>query len=185
MDDKTIVALYFSRNDAALSESEKKYGRYCRYISERILRNRQDAEECVNEALHAAWKSIPPQNPSNLKTYLGKLTREISVSRFRKEHAEKRFPGEYLMSLEEIEEAVSDSSFVSGIEKTELAKKISDFLRSVSETERNLFIRRYWFDDSIQEICERYHFGESKVKTTLKRTRDKLSEYLRKEGYIT
>lgn len=185
MRDKEIVELYRQRSEKALEETQTKYGKYCEYISLNILGNAQDAEECVNEALVTVWNSIPPRQPNNLKTYIGRLTRNISISRWRENHAEKRCPGEFAAALEEIEEVAVDDDFDSAVNEAALSKALSDFLRSLPAGERNIMIRRYWFGDSIKSICERYDFGESKVKVSLKRTRDKLAEYLKKEGFIT
>lgn len=185
MKDEEIVGLYWERSDDAVRETQTKYGKYCLSIARNITGNEQDAEECANEALHAAWNSIPPGKPEDLKTYMGKLTRRISISRWRKNHAGTRCPSEFSVSLEEIEEIAVDDDFGAEIDRKILSKAISDFLRTLPETNRNLLIRRYWYNDPIKEIGERYGFSEGKVKVTLQRTREKLAEYLRKEGLIT
>ena len=184
MKDDRIVELFWERREEAIAETQSKYQTYCGVISRNILGNEQDAEECVNEALHAAWNSIPPQKPSNLKAYIGKLVREISISRWRADHAAKRCPGEFAVSIDEVEEIAVDDDFVKDVEKEQVSKSISDFLRSLPETERNLMIRRYWYGDSIRSICERYQFSEGKVKVQLQRTREKLKKHLKKEGWI-
>lgn len=184
MQDREIVALFSRREETAIAEAQEKYAAYCLTIARNILGSPEDAEECVNEALHAAWNSIPPRQPENLKTYLGKLTREISLSRWRREHAGKRFPGEPPLPLDEIAEVATDDSFSPDTDEKELSAAISDFLRTLPATERNLFLRRYWYNDSVADICRRFGFGESKVKMTLKRTRDKLAKKLKKEGFI-
>lgn len=184
MEDTAILELFLARDEKAIAEIKQKYGTYCGYIAGQILGNEQDAEECVNDALAAAWNSIPPQEPENLKTYVGKLTREISISRYRREHAQKRFNGEYAVSLEELEEVLSGGDLAEEMEAKELAGRISVFLRTRPERERNVFVRRYYYNDPIKEICRRYGLGESKVKVTLKRTRDRLAEFLRKEGLL-
>jgi len=183
MKDHEIVNLFWERSEDALTETQRVYQKYCSYIAFHILGNQEDADECVNDALHAAWNSIPPKKPENLKTYLGKLVREISVSRWRETHAAKRTPSEYLLSLEEIEEVGRDEDFTDTINAEILSQAISDFLRTLPEDKRNLFIRRYWYNDSIRELCERFGYQESKVKVSLKRVRDKLSIYLKKRGY--
>lgn len=185
MKDEEIVELFWERSEKAIEETFAKYGKYCSYISNNILSNHEDVEECVNEALNAAWNSIPPQKPMNLKTYMGKLTRRVSVSRFRNIHAETRCPCEFSVSLEEIEEIAVDEDIDSAVGKEILSKAISDFLRTIPQTNRNIMIRRYWYNDSIKSICERYGFREGKVKVTLQRSREKLAEYLKKEGLIT
>lgn len=184
MEDNEIVSLFLSRNEKAVEETQLKYGRYCFCIANNILASREDSEECVNEALCAAWQSIPPHNPGSLKTYIGKITRENAISRWRKGHASKRIPSEYSVAIDEIEEIFSDDSFERDNDGKELSKAISDYLRGINETDRKIFIRRYWYCDSIKDICVRFNVGESRVKSSLKRTRDKLADYLKKEGYI-
>ncbi len=185
MKDEEIVALFFARSENALREVQDKYKKYCMYIARNILRNEQDAEECVSDAWLAAWRSIPPQKPGNLQTYLGKLTRETAISRWRENHAAKRFSDEYALSLDEIAEIATDDDFTADVEKKQVSAAVSDFLRSLPETDRNLMIRRYWYGDSVKSICGRYDFSEGKVKVRLQRTREKLRNYLKKEGYIT
>lgn len=184
MNDKEIVGMFIERDEKAISESHGKYGNYLNYISYNVVYDKQDAEECVNDALLAAWNSIPPHKPENLKTYLGKLAKRIAVSRLRQNRASKRLPTEYAVSLDEIAEIAVDEDFDASITDEELSARISSFLRSLPESERNIFIRRYWYGDSIDNICERYGFGASKIKMTLKRTRDKLANILKKEGYM-
>ena len=184
MNDQAIVQKYWDRNEDAISDSKKQYEDYCLYIANNALHDRQDAEECLNDALLAAWNSIPPQKPENLKTYLGKLIHEIAIDRWRKNTRQKRIRSELVQSLDEIEEIVSGQNFDAEIEEAELSREISRYLYSISETKRNVFIRRYWYYDSIESICERYGFGKSKVLVMLKRTRDDLAQHLKKEGYF-
>lgn len=184
MKDEEIVELFRERSEKAVEKTQTKYGKYCLYIARNILGNDEDAEECVNEALLAAWNSIPPNKPENLKTYVGRLTRNVSISRWRMIRSEKRCPSEFSVSLEEIEEIAVDDDFDAKADEKILSKAISDFLRSIPEDERNIMIRRYWFNDPLKSICDRYGFGESKVKVTLKRSREKLAKYLKKEGLI-
>lgn len=183
MNDENLVQAIRDRQEAGLVEAKGRYGAYCLYVARNVLHSDQDAEECLNDALLAAWNSIPPQQPENLKVYLGKLTREIAVDRWRRSTAQKRVPAADLVPLEELEEVVGRSSVEEALEESELSRQISDFLRRLPETERNLFLRRYWYYDSIQQICDRYGFGKSRVSVTLMRTRKKLAAYLKKEGY--
>ena len=184
VNDKEIVKLFCDRNEDAVTEAKRQYGDYCMYIANNVLHDRRDAEECLNDALFAAWNSIPPQNPENLKTYLGKLVRETAINRFKANNRQKRIKSDICLSLDEIAEIVSGGDVEETVELNELAAAISRFLYSVDETKRNVFIRRYWFYDSIESICKRYGFGKSKVLMMLKRTRDDLAEYLKKEGFI-
>ena len=184
MRDDEIVKLFWERNERALTESKDLYAQYCLYIAGNVLHDRQDSEECLNDVLLAAWKSIPPERPSNLKTYLGKLTRETAIDRLRIKYAGKRIPDEMMTSFEELEEVIGDSDVETSIQVEELSHLISVFLRTVREEDRNMFLRRYWYYDSIKEIEDMYGYGKSKVRMMLKRTRDKLAQYLKKEGYL-
>ena len=184
MKDDAIVKLFWDRDEDAVAEAKREYESYCVYVARNLLHDARDAEECLNDVLLAAWKSIPPQKPSNLKLYLGKLTRDIAVDCLRKKTAQKRFPEETASSLDELEEVIGDNDVETSIREEELAQLVSAFLRSLRTDERNIFVRRYWYFDSVKSICQRYGFGQSKVLVSLKRTRDKLARYLKKEGYL-
>ena len=184
MNDDDVVRDILARKETGISEAKKRCGPYCLYIARNILHNDQDAEECLNDALLAAWNSIPPQKPQNLKTYLGKLIREIAVDRWRMNTAQKRVAPSTVVPLDELEEMVGEGSVEEAAEEAELSQRISEFLRTLPETERTLFLRRYWYYDSIQQICKRFGFSKSKVTVTLMRTRNKLATYLKKEGYM-
>ncbi len=184
MNDKEIVKLFWDRNEDGVMEAKRRYEDYCMYIANNVLHDRRDSEECFNDALFAAWNSIPPQNPENLKTYLGKLVRETAINRFKANNRQKRIKSDMWQSLDEIAEMVSGGDVEENIELHELSAAISRFLYSVDETKRNVFIRRYWFYDPIESICKRYGFGKSKVLMMLKRTRDDLAKYLKKEGFF-
>ena len=185
MNDEILVQEILDRKQSGIAAAKQQYGPYCLYIARNILHSEQDAEECLNDALLAAWNSIPPHKPLNLKTYLGKLTREIAVDRWRRNQARKRIAPASIVSLDELEELVGENSIDEAVEEAELSRQISAFLRTLPETERNLFVRRYWYYDSIRQICKRYGFSKSKVTVTLMRTRNKLAAYLKKEGYMT
>ena len=180
-----IVQMFTGRNEDAVAEAKYKYEGYITYIANNILQDPRESEECLNDVLLAAWQSIPPQNPKNLKTYLGKLTRESAIDRWRKNTRQKRIRQDFVKSLDEIEEITSGGDLDSGLEEAELSREISRFLYSVDETKRNVFIARYWYYDSIKSICKQYGFGKSRVLMMLKRTRDDLAEYLKERGYIT
>ena len=184
MKDDAIVQLLWDRDEAALAQAKQEYEPYCLYVAQNLLRDGQDAKECLNDMWLAVWKSIPPHRPACLKTYLGKLTREIAIDRLRKQSAQKRISSEVMTSLDELEEIIGDNGTETLVEQAELSHRISAFLRSLREDERNCFIRRYWYCDPVKSICARYGYGQSKVLVTLKRTRDKLARYLKKEGYL-
>lgn len=180
VNDENIVALFWNRDESAVAEAQKQYGSYCRCIAENVLGDARDAEECVNDAMLSAWNSIPPKRPENLKAYLGMLVRNASVNRRIRNNAKKRLP-KSIESLEELGEIAAFRNVEQDVGARELSREVSEYLRSLGETERNVFIRRYWYYDSIDEICKRFGFGSSKVKMMLKRTRDGLAEYLKKE----
>ena len=185
MDDEKIIELYWGRQEKAISETKRKYGRYCYAIAYRILRNKEDAEECETDTYLNAWNLIPPNKPKALSGFLGMITRRISLDRFRKYDSEKRGGRETAISLNELEECVSNGNTpYEEIEEQMLAQSISDFLRTLSETEASVFIHRYWHFRSVSEIARIYAFGESKVKMMLKRTREKLRLYLESEGFF-
>ena len=185
MDDARIVALYWNRSDEAIPETASKYGSYLTSISNNILASREDAEECVNDTYHDAWNSMPPHRPSILSTFLGKITRRISIDRWRKLTADKRGGGELALAMDELEECVSSSGSVEDeTERKELARLFNDFLNLLPTTERRVFLCRYWYMDSIQQIAAHFQFSQSKVMSMLFRTRNKLRRHLEKEGYL-
>ena len=183
-DDK-IVELYWARSESAINETAAKYGDYCHYIAYNILYNREDAEESVNDTWLDAWQSMPPHKPIVLSTFLGKITRRISIDRWRKKHAGKRGGGEMDLVLDELEDCVSDPTDVEiAIEQRERERIIREFLDALSVIERRVFLRRYWYMDSVAVIAADYGFTESKTASMLHRTRRKLREKLESEGYL-
>ena len=184
MDDKAIVELYFARSEKAISETAKKYGGYCYSIANNILSNKEDSEESVNDTYLAAWNNMPPRHPSILATFLGKITRYISLDRWKSRCAYKRGGGEVTLALEELDEFLSSGeSTEEVVEKKELIRSINRFLDNLPETERNLFVCRYWYLDPVQQIADRYGFTLSKTASMLRRTREKLCKQLKKEGF--
>lgn len=184
MDDARIVELYWERNENAISETANKYGSYLNSISYNILVNSEDAQECVNDTYHDAWNSMPPHRPSILSTFLGKITRRIAIDRFRKNKAVKRGGSEITLALEELEDCVAGSSDVEReYERQEVIELINRFLQSLPDTERKVFLCRYWYMDSIPSISEQFGFSQSKITSILYRVRGKLKVQLVKEGY--
>lgn len=182
MEDERIIELYWQREESAITESKSKYGAYCLSIAHRILQNSEDAAECENDTYLKAWNTIPPKKPSPLSSYLGMITRGLSLSRLRRKNAQKRSDSVYI-SFDELEECIpAGRSIHEELEAKELAGLISDFLRKLPEYECNVFLNRYWHFLSIREISQKYSFTQSKVKTMLLRTRKKLTLYLEKEG---
>lgn len=183
MEDKQIVALYWQRSERAIEETAEKYGKYCHTIAYNILLNHEDAEESVNDTYMGAWKSIPPNRPDILSAFLGKITRNISLNRWRHKSAEKRGGGQVMVALDELLECIpAGEKPEEQIEAMELAKIIDSFLAGLKAEERRVFVCRYWYLDPIAEICKQFGYGESKVKSMLLRTRGKLLKYLEKEG---
>ena len=184
MDDHRIVELYWERSEAAIKETQKKYGKYCRYIARNILRSEPDAEECENDTYLHAWRAMPPHKPSVLSTFLGKITRRISIDRVRKHQAAKRGGGEMPLALEELEDCIAGNGDVEKeYDRQALIHLINGFLGELPDTERRVFLRRYWYMDPISAIARRFGFTQSKVTSMLHRTRGKLRAQLREEGY--
>ena len=183
MEDKNIVELYWKRDEQAIEETKTKYGKYCQKVAYNILQNNEDAEECVNDTYLGAWNSMPPHKPDMLSTFLAKITRNLSLKKWRNYTADKRGGGETALTLDELQECVpSVSSVDEEIQLKALSEIIDRFLRGISENERRVFICRYWYMDSIADICRQFGYGESKVKMMLLRTRQKLLDKLVKEG---
>ena len=182
MDDKSIIDLYLDRSEQAISETSVKYGKYCFSIAFNILSDKEDSEESVNDTYLAAWNNIPPRVPSILSTFLGKITRNISLNRWKSRRAYKRGGGEVPLALDELEECISTGESVEDtFEKKELLRSMNRFLDALPDTERNLFVCRYWYLDPIHDIAQRFGFTESKVTSMRHRIRGKLRKHLEKE----
>lgn len=185
MDDKEILKLYRERSDRAIRETEKKYGSYCYRIAYNILSCREDSQECVNDAYLAAWNTIPPKAPGILATYLGKLTRYISLDRWKLRNAYKRGGGEVALALEELGDCVSDGNTPEQeYEKKELAAFFNRFLLGLSDTERRVFLCRYWYLEPTGSIGACFGFSDTKVRSMLHRIRKKLRTAMEKEGLL-
>lgn len=183
MEDRDIIALYLDRNEEAIAETERKYGRYCYAISYNILYDAEDAKECVNDALMNAWNSIPPHMPSVLSAFLGKLTRYVSLKKWRYERTQKRGGGEMTLVYEELSECIPGGKSVEEeLQEKELAEIIDCFLDELPVTERRIFICRYWYFDDIAAISRQFGYSGSKVKSMLYRIRKKLLSRLNEEG---
>lgn len=181
MTDEEIVALYFDRSQEAVRETERKYGRYCHTIAYRVLEDHQDSDECVNDTYLRAWRSIPPQRPRALKAFLGRITRNLALDRWDRYGAGKRGGGEAALALDELEECVGEGGDALA-DRVALAQILDDFLAGLPRKTRLLFVRRYWYLDSIEELAERYHASESAVKAALFRARGRLKGILKREG---
>ena len=185
VEDRRIIEMYLQRNEDAVVQTECKYTKYCRSIAVQILDNPEDADEAVNDTWLAAWNCIPPHIPVCLKTFLGRLTRNISLKRIRSEKALKRGSAQVRVVFDEVENWLrSEEDVEQQISEQALADEIDRFLDSVSDTERKVFVRRYWYMQSVAEIAEHHGFSESKVKSMLFRMRKKLYARLKKENFI-
>ena len=183
MDDRQIVDLYWERSETAISETSKKYGKYCSYIAYNILHNREDCEECVNDTYMRAWNAMPPQRPDRLSVFLGKITRNLSLNRYAKYTARKRGAGQTELALDELHECIPASDHVEQvIDDMQLADIINGFPDTLPSETRKIFVRRYWYLSPVREIASDYEVSESKVKMKLMRTRNKLRKVLEKEG---
>lgn len=183
MTDKAIVDLYWQREQAAIDESERKYGRYCFAIARNICGNGEDAEECVNDTWFASWNRMPDERPSALQGFFGVITRNTAINLFRRKTSGKRGGGQTELALDELQECIPAASSVEQyIELSELEQAIDSFVARLPETERNIFIARYWFMASITELAEEFGYSQSKAKTMLCRVRAKLKRYLQEEG---
>ncbi len=183
MDDSSIVELYFARSEQAIRETDAKYGGYCHSIAYNILANRKDSEESVSDTYLSAWNSIPPRKPIPLAPFLGKIVRNISIDKWRKRSADKRGGGEMPLVLEELRECTaSGENLEERYEQKELIHRVRKFVAGLPDTQRRVFVCRYWYLDSTADIAKRFGFSESKVSAILHRTRGKLEKFLRQEG---
>lgn len=185
MEDGEIVGLYWERREAAIRETSVKYGRYCAAIAMNILGKMEDAEEICNDTWLAAWNSIPPNRPEVLKTFLGKIARRLSLKRLRDTGRAKRGGGTVALALEELGECVASGERAEdGFDRNMLIGALNDFVASLRQNERRVFICRYWYLDSIEKISGDFGYSRSKVKSMLYRTRSKLTEHLKREGLL-
>ncbi|MCM1179742.1 MAG: RNA polymerase sigma factor [Clostridium sp.] len=183
LDDKEIIRLFYERSEQAIVALEKKYANIFFSVSFNILKNRQDAEETLNEVYLAAWDTIPPQNPKPLLTYLMRIVRNISIKRYHKNSAIKR-NSYYDIALNELEDSFSCiESVEEKYEVKELAETINTFLDIIDRKNKQIFVRRYYFADSIEEIAGKFSLSENNVSVRLYRIRKRLKKYLEKEGY--
>lgn len=182
MDDRQIIEMYFQRNEDAIEYTQEKYGKYCYKIAYNILCNHEDSSEFVNDTYVATWEAIPPHRPNVFSAFLAKITRRLSVSRLRDNTAKKRNNANNIC-FDELNECIADKSEVyDNMDVSELKDIIEKFLSTRSKDERNIFICRYFFGDSISDISRQFNYSVSKIKTTLHRSRKELKQYLIKEG---
>ena len=184
MEDAGIIELYFSRSEDAIGETARKYGAYCRSIAENILMRREDVEECVNDTWLAAWNAMPPERPGCLRAFLGRITRNLSIARWRRDHAQKRF---YLTDalLSELDECVPGGTDpAAALDETLLTQAIADWLGTLSADDRALFLRRYWYGDAVSALAAECGVGENRMAQRLRRLRAGLRDALEKGGHF-
>ena len=181
MEDKDIIALYWARSEEAIRRTAEKYGAYCGHIIRRVLGDGRDAEECLSDTWLGAWNAMPPQKPARLPAFLGRIARNTALDRYDYTAAQCR--GGFEAVLEELADCVGGSPLEEDFGLRRLGESISGFLEGTAPAARLVFLRRYWYCDSVAEIASRTGFSQSKVKSLLHRTRKGLREHLRKEGY--
>ena len=183
MEDVQIIDLFFARCEEALEAVQERYGGYCYAVAQRIVPTHEDAEECVSETWLRAWNAMPPQRPQILRLFLGRITRNVSLSRLAAIRAAKRGGGEAEAALDELEEVVGTDAVEEAADAAELERCIADFLAAQSPQSRKVFLRRYYYFDTTSEIARRCGLREANVLVILSRTRAALRTYLKKEGY--
>jgi RNA polymerase sigma-70 factor (ECF subfamily) len=181
MTDEQIIRLYFDRDQAAIAETDRKYGSYCYSIASNLL-GREDSEECVNDTYHAAWTHIPPEVPQSLKAFLGRIVRNLSISRFRRSHAQKRSSGTDVL-LSELEDCLPTPQTVeTEADSRELSRLISSWLATLSGDDRALFVLRYWHGSAVQDLAEKCGCTPNAVSLRIRRLRKNLKHYLEAKG---
>ena len=178
--DQSIIDGFFARQETAIHDASEAYGGYCRTIADHILQNREDTEECLNDTWMKAWSTIPPARPDSLRAYLGRITRNLAISRFRESASLKRGGSTYTLALDELTECAqpAGNSTEDEVLRGELTARIDRFLQKESAEKRDMFVERYFYCDPVSDIARHHGVTESKVKTTLFRLRKKLKEEL-------
>lgn len=184
MNDEDIIRLYFDRDERAISETSARYGKYCYTIADNILHNHEDSEECVNDTYVKTWESIPPQRPGIFSAFLGRITRNLSLNRYKMNTAAKRGGNDMTVLLDEISEVVSGGDTPEDLLMEQaLVSALNEFLRSLQPHQRQMLVRRYWYADGISSIARRMGTSENNVSATIRRLRISLREYLLERGF--
>lgn len=184
MEDTEIIELFWKRDEAAIRELSGKYSGYCYRIAWNLLQSHEDVQECLNDTWFAAWERIPPQRPSVLSAFVGRIARGLAIDCFRRKNAAKRVDGHIADVCGEMDELSFSCTIEEHMAQKELVKTIEGFLRKLSEADRDIFIRRYWYLDPIKEIAKRHDVSEGCIRTNLCRNRKKLYRILRKEALV-
>ena len=180
MEDLQIIELYWKRDESAIKESQAKYGGYCSTIANHILHSAEDAEECVNDTWFRAWNTMPPEKPNRLSVFLGKITRNLAIDKYRKDRTHKYGGGQTALCLEELEECIGEEQPIE--DRIAFQELLRSFLRDLPPKNRDIFLLRYWYMMPIAEIADRNQLTEGSVRMILQRIRDKLRVYLEREG---
>ena len=184
MEDHQIIDLYWQRDPQAIPASDTKYGGYCATVARNILPDGRDVEETLSDTWLGAWQTIPPQRPGVLRIFFGRITRNLALNRWQRQHAQKRGGGELPLALEELEETLPAAGTVEqAVDAAALEAAVDAFLRTLPRRECSVFLRRYWFTDSHREIARRFGLTEANVAVMLSRTRKKLRLYLQSQGW--
>ncbi len=182
MEDSQIVALYHQRDEQAITESSRKYGALCSRIAKNILSSREDAMECVNDTWFAAWRRMPPDEPRCLGAFLGRITRNLSISRWRGSHAKKRCRGMEIL-LSELDECIPAANDVEhAVEQQELTRLLEQWLDSLPPEDCALFVRRYWYGDAVHALAREYRRTPNQMAQKMMRLRAALKRFLEQEG---
>ena len=184
MDDRKIIELFFERSELAIKEADKKYKRLLTYIAKNILKSDEDSEEVVNDTYLRAWGSIPPSKPANLSAYLGRIARNLSLDKLNTQGAIKRGGTSVDLAYEELENLICESNTREPSDQLALKEALNSFLRMLKKDKRVIFVQRYWYFCSIEEIATQNGISESNAKVILLRLREKLKKHLEKEGII-
>jgi len=183
MEDSMIIEMYWNRNESAIEETDKKYGSYCFAVANNILNSKEDSEECVNDTWLRAWNAIPPKKPERFRVFLARITRNLSFDKYKMKNASRR-KGEMLYILDELSECISSGSTADDeLDMKLLSESINGFLKTISERDRTVFLRRYFYAEAVTEIAERMSITPNNVSAILARSRAKLREHLTKEGF--
>lgn len=184
MDDNAIIELYFARDEGAIDATARQYGAYCAAIAQNILDGREAAEECVNDTWLRCWQSIPPQRPRSLKCFVGRIVRNLALSAWRADNAQKRGGSQAALALDELGECVSGGETPEGaLDRQAFLSALDGFLSGLTRRNRDLFLRRYWYLDSVEQLAVRFSMSRTQVTTTLHRLRQKLRVHLQQEGF--
>ena len=182
MEDREIVDMFFARDERALAETQRRYGSYCRAIAMRILHCEEDADECVNDTWRQAWGAMPPHRPERLATFLGKITRRLSLDRAKEKGRGRRGGGELSVALDELVECLPDTSGGDTVDDLVLREALNAFVKALPSAAQRIFVQRYWYLCPVADIARDNGMRESAVKMSLLRTRERLKKYLEKEG---